>query len=58
MQVKLALTGYGKADKSAVESMVSRLVTLPDRKIIDDEVDAIAIALAGSAMFGREFEKK
>ncbi len=55
MQVKLAITGYGKAEKSAVETMVSKLVTLPDRKMIDDEVDAIAIALAGSALFARSF---
>lgn len=52
MQVKLAITGYGKAEKSAVEMMVSKLVKLPDRKMIDDEVDAIAIALTGSALFG------
>jgi crossover junction endodeoxyribonuclease RuvC len=57
-QVKLAITGYGKAEKSAVAMMVSKLVTLPDRKMIDDEMDAIAIALAGSAMFGREFSTK
>jgi crossover junction endodeoxyribonuclease RuvC len=54
-QVKQAITGYGKAEKSAVEMMVGKLIALPDRKMIDDEVDAIAIALAGSATFGREF---
>lgn len=57
MQVKLAITGYGKAEKSAVEMMVGKLIDLPERKMIDDEVDAIAIALAGSAVFGREFLK-
>lgn len=54
-QVKLAITGYGKAEKSAVGMMVAKLVSLPERKMVDDEMDAIAIALAGSAVFGREF---
>ena len=58
MQVKQAITGYGKAEKSAVAAMVSRLVALPERKMIDDEMDAIAIALAGSAVFGNELRKK
>ncbi len=51
-QVKQAITGYGKAEKSAVEMMVSKLVDLPKRKMIDDEVDAIAIALSGIAIYG------
>ncbi|MBP9851994.1 MAG: crossover junction endodeoxyribonuclease RuvC [Candidatus Pacebacteria bacterium] len=55
MQVKLAITGYGKAEKSAVAMMVGKLIKLPDRKMIDDEMDAIAIALAGSAVFGHQF---
>ena len=45
-QVKLAVTGYGKADKAAVASMVPKLLTLPIKKRLDDEFDAIAVALA------------
>jgi len=45
LEVKIAVTGYGKSDKSAVAMMVSRLVRLPERKRLDDELDAIAIGL-------------
>jgi crossover junction endodeoxyribonuclease RuvC len=44
-EVKVAITGYGKSDKTAVFAMVSRLVSLPDKKRLDDEVDAIAVGL-------------
>ncbi len=44
-QVKLAVTGHGASDKRGVEDMVKRLVTLPTREMIDDEYDAIAIAI-------------
>lgn len=45
LQVKVAVTGYGKSDKRAVAHMVGRLVTLPTRKRLDDELDAIAVGL-------------
>ncbi len=45
LQVKVATTGYGKSDKTAVGMMVARLVILPSRKRLDDELDAIAIGL-------------
>lgn len=45
MEIKVAVTGYGKSDKSAIMMMVPRLIRLPERKMIDDEVDAIAVAL-------------
>lgn len=45
-QVKLAVTGYGKADKLAISNMVPKLLTLPSKKRLDDEFDAIAVALA------------
>lgn len=44
-QVKLAVTGYGNADKSAVSSMIPRLITLPPKKRLDDELDAIAVGI-------------
>jgi Holliday junction resolvasome RuvABC endonuclease subunit len=46
-QVKIAVTGYGSADKKAIENMIPRLITLPTKKRLDDEFDAIAVALAG-----------
>jgi crossover junction endodeoxyribonuclease RuvC len=44
-QVKLAVTGYGRSDKKAVALMVPKLVTLAPKKRLDDEFDAIAVAL-------------
>ncbi len=44
-EVKVAVTGYGKSDKAAVSMMVSKLVRLPNKKRLDDEMDAIAIGL-------------
>ncbi|HEX8993832.1 MAG TPA: crossover junction endodeoxyribonuclease RuvC [Candidatus Paceibacterota bacterium] len=45
LQVKIAVTGYGKSDKAAVAAMVPRLIALPERKRLDDEIDAIAVGL-------------
>lgn len=53
LQIKQAVTGYGKADKGALFDMTKRLIAIPrkegNKKMLDDEMDAIAIALAGSA---------
>ena len=48
-QVKLAVAGYGGADKKAVANMVPRLITLPLKKRLDDELDAIALGIAALA---------
>lgn len=45
-QVKIAVTGYGSADKKSVSAMVPKLLTLSPKKRLDDEFDAIAVALA------------
>lgn len=47
--VKLAVTGDGRADKKAIARMVPRLVTLPPKKRLDDELDAIAVGIAALA---------
>ncbi len=49
LEVKVAITGYGRGDKTAVAAMVPRLVQLPARKRLDDELDAIAIGLTCAA---------
>lgn len=46
-QVKMAVTGYGAATKDAVAGMIPRLMTLSPKKRLDDEMDAIAVAVAG-----------
>jgi crossover junction endodeoxyribonuclease RuvC len=49
LQIKSAVTGYGKADKNAVHMMVHKLVTLPKTVKQDDEIDAVAVAITGFA---------
>jgi crossover junction endodeoxyribonuclease RuvC len=44
--IKIAVTGYGKAEKKQVSAMVEKLVKLPPGKRLDDEYDAIATGLA------------
>ena len=48
-QIKMATTGYGKADKNQVIKMVKMLVKVDADKKSDDEMDAIAVALTGLA---------
>ena len=45
--IKIAVTGYGKADKIQMAMMVRKLVRLPKKssKRLDDEVDAIAVGI-------------
>ncbi len=45
MQVKLAVTGYGKAEKTQVQQMVRVLLKLPDLPKPDDAADALAVAI-------------
>lgn len=52
-QVKLAVTGYGNADKKAVAMMIPRLVSLPEKKRLDDELDAIAVGICALSTRGR-----
>lgn len=48
-EVKLAVTGYGNANKQAVITMVEKLIKLPEKKRLDDEFDAIAIGITALA---------
>ena len=45
MQIKQAVTGYGKADKHQVQQMVKLMLKLPDIIRPDDAADAVAAAL-------------
>lgn len=45
LQIKSAVTGYGKATKDAVHTMVHKLVELPKEVKQDDEIDAIAVGI-------------
>lgn len=48
-QIKIATTGYGKANKEQVKKMVQILVEIDKIKASDDELDAIAIAITAFA---------
>lgn len=45
LQVKIALTGYGRADKRQVQKMVMSELNLDNKPTPDDAADAIAVAL-------------
>lgn len=45
LQVKIAVTGYGNADKLQVGRMVKAILKLKEMPKLDDTVDAIAVAL-------------
>jgi crossover junction endodeoxyribonuclease RuvC len=47
--IKIAITGYGNASKDAIMAMIPRLVVFNADKKIDDELDALAVALTHSA---------
>lgn len=48
-EVKVAVTGYGNSDKRAVMEMLKRLITGLPAKALDDEYDAIAVAVTALA---------
>ncbi len=45
MQIKQALTGYGKADKKQVQTMVKMLLSMQEIPKPDDAADGLAIAI-------------
>jgi crossover junction endodeoxyribonuclease RuvC len=47
--IKIAITGYGSAKKDDIAFMLPKLVSFEPEKKIDDELDAIAVALTHGA---------
>lgn len=45
LQIKAAVTGYGKASKNDIMRMLPKLLHIEKQKMLDDEYDAIAVAL-------------
>lgn len=45
LEVKMALTGYGRADKNQIQQMVKALLSLSEIPKPDDAADALAIAI-------------
>ena len=45
LQIKIALTGYGRGDKKQITAMVKNLIEVNKEITYDDEYDAIAVGL-------------
>ena len=45
LQIKVAVTGNGRSSKEGVIKMIPLLIKIPNKKMIDDEYDAIACGL-------------
>lgn len=55
LQIKQAVTGYGRADKNQVQEMVKMLLNLEEKPKPDDVADALAVAFChGSSMNFKE----
>ena len=48
LQIKQALTGYGRADKNQIQQMVKTMLSLKSIPRPDDAADALAVALCHS----------
>lgn len=68
LQIKIAITGYGRSDKNQVTEMVKRLIVTEKRpasakgygvagEVKDDEYDAIAIAITCFASYKTQNRK-
>ena len=60
LQIKQAVVGYGRADKSQVQEMVKILLNLKEKPKPDDVADALAVAIChGSSLkFKESFRMK
>lgn len=54
-QIKVAVTGHGTSDKSHIIKMIPMLIKMKDKEALDDEYDAIAVALTCGAHVGKSF---
>lgn len=52
LQIKQAITGYGRAEKCQMQKMVATILNLPGKVVSDDAADALAVALcAGQSLW-------
>lgn len=51
LEVKQALTGYGRAEKSQIQKMVLMTLHMKEKRLQDDAADALAVAItSGSSL--------
>jgi crossover junction endodeoxyribonuclease RuvC len=55
-QIKVAITGHGASDKTQIIKMIPLLLKIKAKKALDDEYDAIAIALTCQAHIGSKIK--
>lgn len=55
LQIKMALTGYGRAEKAQIGQMVKTLLRLQTIPKPDDVADALAIAIAHAFMYKSKY---
>lgn len=53
LQMKMAIVGYGRADKKQVQKMIEKILNLGKPITSDDAADALAIAICGALKIGR-----
>ncbi len=51
-QIKVAVTGHGGSDKSQIIKIIPLLIKMKSKKALDDEYDAIAVAITCQAHLG------
>lgn len=52
LQIKQAMTSYGRAEKGQVQTMVKILLGITENKLQDDAADALAVALTAGVSLG------
>lgn len=57
LQIKVALTGYGRAEKSQMGKMVKTLLSLTSVPKLDDTADALAVAITHAFSYKTKLTK-
>lgn len=59
LQIKRAITGYGRAEKGQMQKVVATILGLPKKIKSDDAADALAVALcAGQSLWRKRMKTK
>ena len=58
LQLKVAVTGDGRADKKQMEDMVARTLKIDLKGVSDDAVDALGLAIYGATSMRNIIQKK